>query len=453
MEDRYDDIDPATTGTCEWLLRHQTFHSWASSDRGLLWIKGKPGSGKSTLLRHVLSEMPNIGESALILSFFFHGRGSELQKTPLGLFRSLLHQLLSQVPDALPDLVATFQQRCETVGTPGEKWQWHLNELQRFFESSLPKVLETRPLWLFVDALDECGEESAVKLAEDFKSLLQRLPSSGLKQFRICFTCRHYPILYLHSVFEVCVEKENRQDISTFVQDKLSSFSRRTSSTIPELITNRAEGVFMWACHMVKQVLDLEFEARRLISELIRNMGPDSLKLIRWICFATRPLSVDELRWAMLVEADCPHRSLSECQRAGDYSSDDDRMRMRVQTLSCGLAEVTSDTKIVRFIHKSVKDFIALRPFNQLVVLCSQPALERQARPHDVIVRVPRTNSTSRSCWSATSSYCFDFFFFWADSKRGLGVRSRMDLVNTPTQLDHRPRSVAWRLLASLAKT
>ncbi|SPJ72133.1 uncharacterized protein FTOL_01861 [Fusarium torulosum] len=53
--------------------------------------------------------MPNTGEGASILSFFFHGRGSELQKTPLGLFRSLLHQLLDQVSEALIGLVAIFQ--------------------------------------------------------------------------------------------------------------------------------------------------------------------------------------------------------------------------------------------------------------------------------------------------------------------------------------------------------
>ncbi|KAF9767409.1 hypothetical protein IL306_000040, partial [Fusarium sp. DS 682] len=377
MDSRLNDIDAAAEGTCEWLLRHKMYTSWASCNRGLLWIKGKPGSGKSTLLRYALTnimEIPNTREGALILSFFFHGRGSELQKTPFGLFRSLLHQLLRQVPKALTDLIATFQQRCETVGKPGEKWQWHPRELQRFLESSLRKVLEARTVWLFVDALDECGKENAVNLAEEFKSMLQRLPSSGLKQSRICFTCRHYPILILDCVFEICVEKENRKDISTFVQDKLSSIRGPTSSTIRDLVTNRANGVFMWAWLVVKQVLDLErngvglmgIEAKihsvpqeldNLYHELIRNLGPDSLKLIQWVCFATRPLSLDELRWALVIEIDCSHQSLYECQSAGDYTSDDERMQRRVQTLSRGLAEVTSDGKAVQFIHQSVRDF------------------------------------------------------------------------------------------------
>ncbi|RKL08731.1 hypothetical protein BFJ70_g16744 [Fusarium oxysporum] len=407
MVSRFHDIDTAAQGTCEWLLRHNIYIRWASCDRGLLWIKGKPGSGKSTLLRYVLDHVmaiPNTGEGALILSFFFHGRGSELQKAPSGLFRSLLHQLLLQVSEALTDLVATFQQRCESIGKPDKQWQWHPRELPRFFESSLLNVLRTRPVWLFVDALDECGKENAVKLAEDFESMLQRLPSSGLKQSHICFTCRHYPILNLDGVFEVWVEKENWKDISTFVQNKLSLFRVRTSSTIPDLITNRADGLFMWAWLVVNQVLDLEREGvgltgieakirlvpqelNDLYCELIQSMTPDSLKLIQWICFATRPLSLDELQWAMLVDADCPHRSLYECQTAGDYTSDDDGMKRRVQTLSRGLAEVTSDAKVVQFIHQSVKDFFVEKGLS---------ALDESAKP-DFVVGIAHRR-LSRTC-------------------------------------------------------
>ncbi|KAM6512238.1 hypothetical protein FSOLCH5_009957 [Fusarium solani] len=165
---------------------------------------------------------------------------------------------------------------------------------------------------------------------------------------------------------------------------------------------------------MAKQVLDLEREGiglkeikakirsvpqelDALYCELIRSMGSDSLKLIQWICFATRPLSLDELRWAMLVEVDCPHRSLYECQSAGDYPSDDDVMKRRIQTLSCGLAEVilssgdgdedlsepdsssrsidssirtevtpSSHAQVVQFIHQSVKDFFVEKGLSAL---------------------------------------------------------------------------------------
>jgi len=382
MDSRSQNIDYAAKGTCEWLLQHDTYKSWVTCDQDLLWIKGKPGSGKSTLLRYALDNVmvaSNIGGNALVLSFFFHGRGAELQRTPLGLFRSLLHQLLSRVPSASPDLVATFQQRRNTIGAPGEKWQWYLRELQDFFRSSLLKVLENRSVWLFIDALDECGERNAVNLVRHFKTLLQELLSPD-SQFRICFACRHYPILDRDFKFEICLEHENMQDISTYVMAQLSQSHRLTISMVPASITKRADGVFMWARLVVEDVLDLERqgtslkkienkvnaippELDELYDELVRNMREDdeqaSLKLIQWICFATRPLSLDELRWAMTVDADCPHKSLRQCKDAEDYVHDSDTMEKRLKTLSHGLAEAVSSSsgRVVQFIHQSVKDF------------------------------------------------------------------------------------------------
>ncbi|OWT42487.1 Ankyrin repeat-containing protein [Pochonia chlamydosporia 170] len=384
MDSRSHDIEDAAEGTCKWLSENKAYKDWAASNQALLWIKGKPGSGKSTLLRYTRNhamEAPNIGEEASILSFFFHGRGSELQKTRLGLFRSLLYQL-REIPNALSDVVDAFRQRCETVGKIGEKWSWHPGELRNFFKSSILKALKTRPLWLFIDALDECGEENARRLVREFASLLKWLPTE-LKDFHICFTCRHYPILDLDDSFEICVENENSPDISTFVQSQLSPLNEQLLSTIPDLITERANGVFLWAWLVVKRVLDLDLDGAGLkqmkdaimsvppdlddlYHELLRKMGSDSVKLIQWICFTTRPLSLDELRWALLVDPDCPCRSLDECQRAGDDPADKDGMKRRVQTLSRGLAEVTSDTEVVQFIHQSVKDFFVEKGLSTL---------------------------------------------------------------------------------------
>ncbi|KAM4066694.1 ankyrin repeats (3 copies) domain-containing protein [Hirsutella rhossiliensis] len=377
MLDRFEDIGCAAEGTCLWLLQHKSYRRWTDCDRGLLWIKGKPGSGKSTLLRYAYDKMKsNIRKEDLILNFFFHGRGADLQKTPLGLIRSLLHQVLEQVPGALQDLVAKHKQRCDSVGKEGDKWHWHANELQRFFRSSLPTVLKSHHVWLFVDALDECGEEGAVDLVQEFESLLQGLPT-GL-QFHICFTCRHYPILALNCELKICVEDRNKSDISTYVEARLAKFDAPTRSAISNLVTTRASGIFMWAHLVVKRVLKLEREGegfKRIeeavyaipqgLDELYRNLVGSmndrlaSLKLIQWICFATRPLSLDELRWAMAADADCPHKSLHQCQSAADYAKDSGMMERKVKTLSCGLAEVveSSNAQVVQFIHQSVKDF------------------------------------------------------------------------------------------------
>lgn len=374
MENRYYDIDAAQTGTCEWLSRHEIYREWVKRNRGLLWIKGKPGSGKSTLLRHALKnekERRNIEEKPLILSFFFHGRGAELQKKPVGFYRSLLHQL-RMIPDAVSDVVNTFKEKCETFGEVGKTWQWHPKQLRDLFESSIPEALKLRPLCLFVDALDECGEEDAKDLARRFKCLLDSLQSTAYRPFHICFTCRPYPILALDSVFEIYMERENRTDIANFVRYQLSGIKPRISPAVRKLITKRADGVFLWASLMVNAVSSLKLKAKEqqiedvillvpqelddLYCELIQEMGPDSLRLIQCICVAIAPLSIDELRWALVIKTDRPYSSLQECQNSPHYKPDDESMKRLIQTLSHGLVEVTSN-KTVQFIHQTVEDF------------------------------------------------------------------------------------------------
>ena len=100
MLDRKHQVDTVHQGTGQWIQDHIVYRNWIAKKRGLLWIQGKPGAGKSTLMGFIhetLSQSPILKEDIMI-SFFFHGRGTILQKNPVGLFRSLLHQLYIKVP-------------------------------------------------------------------------------------------------------------------------------------------------------------------------------------------------------------------------------------------------------------------------------------------------------------------------------------------------------------------
>ena len=380
MNDRANDIEGAAEGTCTWLFKDETYTAWVSRPGGLLCIKGKPGCGKSTLLRYALDNVratTNIRET-VFLSFFFHSGGTELQRTPVGLFRSLLFQLLSQVPDAVPELVTTFQQRCETIGKPGKKWEWHPHELRRFFESSLLKVLKTRQVWLFIDALYECecAQTKAAKIAEEFKSLPQRLRLTGLKQLRVCFTCRHHPNLGLDCKPTILLDTQNAQDIETVVQAYLPTELSETG--VGRLIIENSRGVFMWA-RLALEKAQLLFRHAESTAKIKAEIGriPEDLKvlyrdliktgkhtsatieLMQWICFSVRPLTTDELRWAIAVNPDYTHKSFDECERSEDFIAPD-KVETRIKALSCDLAELipSYNGRIVQFIHPSVKDFL-----------------------------------------------------------------------------------------------
>ena len=76
---------------------------WAPSlPEMLLWVNGNPGAGKSTLLKYIYETVKqDRDKKSVFASCFFHGRGALIQKSPLDIFRSLLHQLAQQIPELL----------------------------------------------------------------------------------------------------------------------------------------------------------------------------------------------------------------------------------------------------------------------------------------------------------------------------------------------------------------
>ncbi|RDW73350.1 hypothetical protein BP6252_07257 [Coleophoma cylindrospora] len=386
MDVRQHDINPAANDTCTWLLKHDRFHRWANKKRELLWISGNPGAGKSTLLKYALQQTsqarPQSQEKALVLSFFFHGRGHELQKTTLGFFRSVLHQILKQSPSVAADLVQDYKKNCETKGKPGEKWDWHQAELQGFFKKLLARASGSYPIQIFVDALDECGETVARDLVNQFQDLIKQYPNESTLNFHICFTCRHYPIITIEFGEEICVEQENNEDIATYVRSRLKDDSL-IKNEIRNIIIENASGIFQWARLVVDQVENMykDGELVQKIKETLRSIPSDlsslyrtlfegvlqdeetretTLGFIEWILFATRPLSLDELRFATAITPTLQYTSLQQCRDEGILIDNNNDFERRVRKMTRGLAEVRDQAgkSTVQFIHQSVNDFL-----------------------------------------------------------------------------------------------
>ena len=239
MRWRKNDVADPAPATCAWLVQHRTYHKWLDQGYGLLWIKGHPGTGKSTVLKHALETAEQfVNEGTILASFFFHGRGAPIQKNVLGLFRSLLHQILQQNRDLLSKLTHLYGMRCQTDGEFAKKWEWQTNELQNFFKSNVVDAARTQQILIYIDALDECGEDVAIDLVDFFRCFAA--PVS------ICFSCRHYPFVALEGVDEICVEDENKADIEIYVQDKIEAHVNRTdvAKTLRNEVVSRSQGNF-----------------------------------------------------------------------------------------------------------------------------------------------------------------------------------------------------------------
>lgn len=377
MDLRRNHVKDEASETCIWLVRDKKYENWLRRRQGLLWIKGKPGAGKSTLLNYALrkaKERQHQSKSNLVIaSFFFHGRGAPIQKNSIGLFRSLLHQILDQIPELLSELTSIFEEKCEKRGVQGKGWEWHVAELEDFLKTSLPRIQEACPIEIYVDALDECSENVIKELVGYFQSLVTQL-SCTKSSLMICFSCRHYPNILLEEGVSICVENENSQDIAAYVQGELKqgSFSKGDRKALEAGIEYRASGIFQWVVLVVLKVLKLDMEGKNmqyilneirkipeeldsLYREILQSINDEdqlqSLQLMQWICFAERPLTLTQLRFAMMINAELvnaelankefPYSSLRECEdKSIFYSRTDEDMGRGVKSLSAGLAEV-----------------------------------------------------------------------------------------------------------------
>lgn len=392
MHSRLSNVTVAAEGTLTWLVEHPMHSAWTKSDRGVLWIRGKPGSGKSTLMRRILERTEarlKDDKQALVLSFFFHRRGTELQKTPLGLYRALLHKIMAVAPESLAAMIATYKERTDTRGEAGEAWNWEEDELRGYLREALGEVSRTHPVWLFIDALDEVDETDALDLIMSSASLNDNLPTST--RFRFCFASRHYPVLAEDFPVNICLEDENLGDITKFV--KTSCEKKLTTDKIPNLIIKRAAGIFMWARLVTERVLKLKREGVEeaeieikvhgvtsdlfdLYAEILAKLQDTaSVRLFDWVCFAHTPLAPEVLLCAVEANIKVPEQTRASKPNEPEQSTQMPRshlarMQRRIGSLSGGLAEfVQTKTKdayrrpvtTVQFIHQSVQDFYMSR--------------------------------------------------------------------------------------------
>lgn len=366
INERHWGIKRAFAQTCRWFLQTPQFEQWTgkglSHDNRFLWIKGKPGAGKSTLMKFLLGSMEirmrEEESNEILISFFFHARGSDLEKSTTGLYRSLLFQLLATTPELQKALdTYTFQ--------PGHEWA--LGSLRSLFEEAIR--ISKRPVICLIDALDEC-EELQVR---DMVGFLNDLVDLG--SLYVCFASRHYPHITVDTSLDIILEDqdEHQHDITQYLTSALRIGNDKLAQQIRSELQEKARGVFMWVV-LVVEILNKEYDTgnkhrlRRRLQELPGDlhelfydiMTRDSkhqngfLLCIQWMLFATQPLTPKQLYYAILSGFEPQY--LTDCHLA-DISEND--IQKYILDKSKGLAEPTkSHNPTIQFIHESVRDFL-----------------------------------------------------------------------------------------------
>ncbi|KAL0780932.1 hypothetical protein CaCOL14_002267 [Colletotrichum acutatum] len=361
---RHANIKANHARTCEWLLNHPEYTAWKDTKKykqhhGFLWMKGKPGAGKSTIMKFALDRA-----SGRTISFFFNARGESLEKTTLGMYRSLLHQLLR----ALPDLQVLLD---TTVISPSDQQgitAWDLETTQVLFRRAIQN-LRQRPLTCFIDALDECEAAEVQELVEVFEDLGQYAVQNDLR-FYAFLSSRHYPYIDVQYGQKLILEDQvgHGNDLAKYVCTKLKAGTGPQSDEIIAEILRKASGVFMWVV-LVVDILNKEYLRGRLFAvrgrlrEIPSELGAlfmdiltrdqenkdDLLLCIQWLLYSKRPLKREEYYFAMTS-------GLEPCalQEWDPSRIQIDAMDRLILSSSKGLAEITNSCdKTVQFIHES----------------------------------------------------------------------------------------------------
>jgi ankyrin repeat protein len=393
LDSRLLSVRAAHAKTCSWFLESTAYLEWLDSRKlgdhhGFFWIKAKPGAGKSTLMKFVLTKYRRKFRNGV--SFFFNARGAELERTTVGMYRSLLLQIL----ETRPHLCQAFDAAEIAPWNATNDHVWSVESLKRVFEEVVHLLGTSDSVACFIDALDECPETEIRDMVEFFEDLGNYAILNHIG-FRVLFSSRHYPHVTICKALDMVLEAQDEHlgDIRKYVESRLKITAKSVEfrAEILARIQEKASGVFMWVVLVVdilnkshdegrpsgyirKKLEDLPGDLSELFRDiLMRDLHhKDELLLcLQWILFARRPLMPQELCCAINIA--------TESQPLPKSDLDDDRVELFILNSSKGLAEIIktrakgtpktkdahdaeekpeAETRTVQFIHESVRDFL-----------------------------------------------------------------------------------------------
>jgi hypothetical protein len=248
MDARLLNITNALPQTCQWVFKEEKFKMWIArikieDHHGFLWIKGKPSSGKSTIMKEALKTVKRKRSGDIIISYFFNARApGYLEKSSVGMYRSLVHQILQTCPHFQGRFIEMFAAK----DREGFIDDWTPAELQEFL-TDIVESLGDCPLNVFIDALDEGDENDVRQLITFLEELSLRAVTSGTS-LRTCLSSRHYPHISIRKGLSLVMEHQDGHgdDIDMYVRLKLIGDEGRQMEELRDKVCQKSSRVFLW---------------------------------------------------------------------------------------------------------------------------------------------------------------------------------------------------------------
>jgi hypothetical protein len=358
----------------------------------------------------------------IIIAFFFNARGSQLEKTPIGFYRSILHDLVLQDRQSLEKLLQVYRSKNEIVSSKETKWQWQRGELQNF----LRQIFSTsgmRSTWLTVDGLDECDEKGVRDVVYYLRDLTDLAFEKNIR-LNVCVSSRHYPTITIPRCPEIIVEDGNTEDIEKYIKARMAALQE--DEFVLEMqaeIISKANGIFLWVV-IVVQVLLTEWDNGGTVKEMNKTLHkvPGQLSQLFASLFTTLKdeergpavilfqLVLVSLRTWTPVQLCCavtfaqrPYQSLKEWHDT-QGSLNEFQCTRKIRNLSRGLIEVKTsspmfshsltdtetakdlkDVSTVQFIHETVRDLLIHE--NGFAIIDSELGNGGIGKAHNTVLR------------------------------------------------------------------
>ncbi|KAF4447503.1 hypothetical protein F53441_8987 [Fusarium austroafricanum] len=370
----------------QWLVRDQLFVRWRSST-GLLWLRGTAGSGKTTLMKQALDTCMKEPKS-IHLTYSFSPSGSELPRTRFGLFRSLLHQLIPQSPEAFKDIKARFD-KIQSSLPPKQQVAWNTQEIFDDLIKILPKVLKSHSITIYVDGINYSEGETATKLVQGFSKLIEKCqapakdPTLAENTLKIIFSSTVCPAKDPFPKSYIQVDEKNGPSLRRFLEGHLSNIDFNTQQLVlsksgtsfisARLITNHLKFFGPAQSSLIQQPSPTPAPTNLLLETYFQDMlyqgGNGLLSLLKWCCLSSRPLTLPELRVALAIDITEAGsiRDLSQAESFSRYGTDES-LQSWIKTTSLSLLETVnvSGQRVVKTIHDSVSSFFISKGLNLL---------------------------------------------------------------------------------------
>jgi len=368
------DIKRPADHTCEWLFEHPMYQKWlegGSEERGggLISLGGKPGSGKSVLMKEAFHRT-RLRSDCSTAAFFFNAKGQALERSPAGLFRSLLHQLLPKILQ-IRDSRSPQSRRVQAQfinDLKDSSSSWTESNLRSLVQSMLLEQ-EIGKTYIFIDAIDECDCKDPRQMWLFWTEITKSARTSGI-DLNVFLGGRHVHSIdkgssgRLASCSNIIVQDHNHQDLSTYVGRRLRlviNHSEPELKLLEEMILEKSAGVFLWVVlvvddiitqwddgggvqYLLKHIDVLPAELEALFASTLVSEGKKiqvlSVYLLYWAILAQKPLRLHEWHHVLGFIREPPPSSLRQWRMRDTFTKDDDQLEKQIRSISGGLVEV-----------------------------------------------------------------------------------------------------------------